>query len=112
MGVANVDARLQGNGRISYRSKNTSTIVIGVNPSAFPESSGIAILEGRTLGTADDTGVVLGYAVEYSTFNESMLNKQIKINNRPFRVVGVLNQSGPYPSENLQQIFLSKHPCQ
>jgi len=93
-GVKDVDARVQGSGRVGYRSKNASVTVIGATPSAFPESAGTKILEGRTLGAADDTSVVLGYAVEYSTFNESMLNKQVKINGRPFRVVGVLNQSG------------------
>jgi len=108
VGVASIDARLQGSGRISYRSKNTSTTVVGVNPSAFPESSGTTILEGRALGTGDDTGVVLGYAVEYSTFNLSMLNKQISINGRPFRVVGVLNQSGSSFSGSDRDVFITQ----
>ncbi len=108
VGVANIDARLQGNGKVGYRSKNTSITVIGVNPAAFPASSGVAILEGRTLGTGDDTSVVLGYSVEYSTFNESMLNKQIKISGRPFRVVGVLNQSGSSFSGPDRNVFITQ----
>ena len=108
VGVANVDARLQGNGRVSYRNKNSSTTVVGVNPSAFPASSGITILEGRALGTGDDTAVVLGYAVEYSTFNESMLNKQISISGRPFRVVGVLNQSGSSFGGSDRNVFITQ----
>ena len=107
VGVASVDARLQGNGRIGYGTKNTSTTVVGVNPSAFPASSGITILEGRTLGAGDDDGVVLGYAVEYTTFNTSMLNKQISINGKPFRVVGVLNQSGSSFSGSDRDVFIT-----
>ncbi|MEI7782550.1 MAG: ABC transporter permease, partial [Planctomycetota bacterium] len=50
---------------------------------------------GRALGTSDTSSVVLGYSVASQTFNDSsMINKQIKIDGEPFRVVGVLNTSG------------------
>ncbi len=93
-GVSKVDARVQGSGKITYANKNTSATVIGVDPSAFPASSVSTIYLGRTLGTGDLTSVVIGYSVMTDTFNDSgILNKQIKINGQPFRVIGVLNQS-------------------
>ena len=107
-GVAKVDARLQKNVRVTYRDRNTSITVIGTDPSAFPDSTGIIISEGRTLGTGDLSSAVLGYSVQAETFNESMINKQIWINGTPFRVVGVLNQSGSTFSGPDRSIFISQ----
>lgn len=107
-GIAKVDARLQRNARVTYRDKNTSLSVIGTDPSAFPDSTGTVIMAGRTLGTGDLSSVVLGYAVQAETFNESMINKQIRISGVPFRVVGVLNQSGSTFSGPDRSIFISQ----
>lgn len=107
-GVAALDARVQGNARISYKNKNSSSTVTGVEPAAFPASSSAVIWLGRTLGTSDDSSVVLGYSVATETFNESMLNKQIKINGKPFRVVGVLNASGSTFSGPDRGIFITQ----
>ena len=107
-GVAKVDARLSKNVRVSYRDRNTSMTVIGTDPSAFPNSTGTIIAQGRTLGTGDLSSAVLGYSVQAETFNESMINKQIWINGTPFRVVGVLNQSGSTFSGPDRSIFISQ----
>ncbi|VVB58420.1 MacB-like periplasmic core domain protein [Candidatus Anstonella stagnisolia] len=107
-GVSRLDARVQGNARVNYRNKNTSISIIGTEPSAFPLSAANTILYGRSLGIGDLSSAVLGYSVATSTFNESMLNKQIKINNVPFRVVGVLNQSGSSFSATDRSIFISQ----
>jgi putative ABC transport system permease protein len=107
-GIAKLDARVSGNARISYRNKNTSGTIIGVEPAAFPQSAANVILQGRSLGTSDTSAAVLGYSVAAETFNESMLNKQIKINGVPFRVVGVLNQSGSSFSGTDRSIFISQ----
>ncbi|VVC71954.1 MacB-like periplasmic core domain protein [uncultured archaeon] len=93
-GVAAVDARLQERRAVSYKDKNSSLTVIGTSPSAFPESTGASIAEGRSLESADMYSAVLGFSVATETFNDSMLNRRIKIGGTYFRVVGVLNQSG------------------
>jgi len=107
-GVAKVDARLQKSVRVAYRDRNMSMTVIGTDPSAFPDSTGTIIAQGRTLGTGDLSSAVLGYSVQAETFNESMINKQIWINGTPFRVVGVLNQSGSTFSGPDRSIFISQ----
>jgi putative ABC transport system permease protein len=107
-GVAKVDARLSGNARISYKTKNTSVTVIGVEPAAFPASSANSILKGKSLGTGDLTSVVLGYSVEAETFNESMVGQRIKIDGTTFRVVGVLNQSGSSFGGSDRNVFISQ----
>jgi putative ABC transport system permease protein len=108
-GVAQLDARVSGNGRVSYKNKNTSASIIGVEPAAFPASTGANISSGRTLGTSDLLSVVLGYSVAADTFNDSgMVNKQIKINGQPFRVVGVLNKSGSSIGGPDRNIFITQ----
>jgi putative ABC transport system permease protein len=94
LGVAKVDAQLSSREEVRYKNKNSSVTVIGVDPSAFPESVGTKISSGRTLGTSDTVSAVLGYSVAAQTFNDSMLNKQITIEGKVFHVVGILNQSG------------------
>ena len=108
-GVAKVDARVQGNARVSYKNRNTSVTVIGVEPTAFPQSTGTNLSSGRALGTSDTSSVVLGYSVATQTFNDSnMINKQIKINGEPFRVVGVLNTSGTSFGGPDRSIFITQ----
>jgi putative ABC transport system permease protein len=93
-GVARLDAQLSSRASVRYRNKNSSVTVIGVDPSAFPDSVGTRISAGRALGTSDTVSAVLGASVASQTFNESMLNKQIRVDGVVFRVVGILNQSG------------------
>jgi putative ABC transport system permease protein len=107
-GVAQIDARLSGRATVAYRDRNSSATVVGVEPAAFPASSGTVILRGRSLGVGDVSNVVIGYSVENDTFKEDMLNKQIKINGVPFRVVGVLNQSGASFSGPDRTLFISQ----
>jgi len=112
-GVDAVDARVQGNGRVTYANKNTSVTVIGVDPPAFPKSAVSTLALGRTLGTGDLTSAVIGNAVMTDTFNDSgILNKQIKINGEPFRVVGVLNQSGTTFGGPDRNIFITQKAAQ
>jgi putative ABC transport system permease protein len=108
-GVYKVDARVQGSARIAYKNRNTSSTVIGVEPSAFPASSVSTITLGRSLGTSDLSSAVLGYSVMADTFNDSnILNKQIKINGEPFRVVGVLNKSSTTFGGPDRNIFITQ----
>jgi putative ABC transport system permease protein len=93
-GVKAVDAQLSDRQTVTYKNKNSSITVIGVDPQAFPESVSTKISSGRALSSSDTVSAVLGYSVASQTFNESMLNKQIKMDGTVFRVVGILNQSG------------------
>jgi len=107
-GVEALDARVSGRATITYRNMNTSTTVIGVEPSAFPKSAAATIAEGRSLGVGDLSSVVIGASVQNDTFRESMLNKQIKINGLTFRVVGILNASGSSFSGPDRSIFITQ----
>ncbi|MFA4983039.1 MAG: ABC transporter permease [Candidatus Micrarchaeia archaeon] len=94
-GVAKIDAQISSRAIVAYKNRNVSLSVVGTDPEAFPDSVGGSIMEGRPLGVGDTSAAVIGYSVQAESFrNESMLNKQIKIQGSTFRVVGVLNQTG------------------
>ena len=94
-GVALVDARLSKSTTVSYRTRNTSVSIVGTDPNAFLTSANVQIAQGRTLRSGDKAAAVLGAQVVNRTFQgEDMLNKQIKIDGQPFRVVGILNSTG------------------
>lgn len=94
-GVQFLNAQVQGRARVEYKDKNTSLTITGSEPDAFTATVGVDTLYGRPLSTNDQYSAVLGYSVANSTFNDlDMLNKQIKINNISFKVVGILASSG------------------
>lgn len=105
-GVYRVDARVQGRELVQYKNKNSSLTIVGTEPSAFKDSVGLDLCNGRYLSTSDQYSAVLGFGIMNRTFNDlDMLNRQIKINGVPFRVVGVLLQSGGFGGSD-NQIFI------
>jgi putative ABC transport system permease protein len=94
-GVGVVDARLSKSVKVSYRNKNSSVSVVGTDPVDFLTSANVKIAKGRSLRASDKAAVVLGAQVVNRTFQgEDLLDKQIKLDGQPFRVVGILNSTG------------------
>jgi len=94
-GVYRLDARLQSREKVAYKTMNTSLTIVGTDPTAFKDTIGVNISSGRYLTVNDDYSVVVGYNVANRTFNDfDILNKQIKIADVSYRVVGILAQSG------------------
>jgi putative ABC transport system permease protein len=94
-GVVAVDARLSDRAKVTYHNKNASLQITGTDPSAFKLSVGTTLYSGRYLTTSDQYSAVVGFSVANATFSEKdLVNKQIKIDNKPFTVVGILNQTG------------------
>ncbi len=130
-GVSSVDARISGRLRSSFKGKNATLQLTGVDPTAFKELNKAAFVAGKTLNSNDKYSVVLGYRIHDSTFRgEELLNRQIKIGGYSFRVVGLLNQTTGSlvtndntvylpidvaktvlnETENVQQIFVKVKP--
>ncbi|MFA5108857.1 MAG: ABC transporter permease [Candidatus Micrarchaeia archaeon] len=106
-GVKAVDARLSENKVVTYMNKNASLSVIGTEPTAFLESANAQILYGRSLRANDVRAVVIGYSVMNNTFSDTnILNKQIKINNQTFQVVGILNTTGNTFSSSDRVVYI------
>ncbi|MFH1751238.1 MAG: ABC transporter permease [Candidatus Micrarchaeota archaeon] len=93
-GVSSVDARIQGTLRTTFKGKNASLQIVGVDPAAFKEMNTVELIDGKLLNPSDRYSVVLGYRIHSSTYEgEELLNRQIKMGDYSFRVVGLLNQS-------------------
>ena len=114
-GVANVsklDARISGSATVEYKNKNSRISIVGTQPAAFPASAATTIMTGTSFGPGDTSSAVLGYAVATETFNDSMINKPIKINGVTFRVIGILNTSGSSFGGPDRTIFISQRAAE
>ncbi len=91
-GVASVDPRLSGRLKMSFKGINATVSVVGVDPNAFKLMSPANLTGGKLLSQNDRFTAVLGFRIYNSTFQSSeMLNRQVKIGNYSFQVVGLLN---------------------
>jgi putative ABC transport system permease protein len=106
-GVEYLDARVQSRQRVQYIDKNTSLGITGTEPEAFSGETSVGLLSGRMLSTSDQYSAVVGFSVANNTFNDlNMMNKQIKINNVSFKVVGILQSSGATFGGVDSQVFI------
>jgi putative ABC transport system permease protein len=97
--VAGVAPMLQGSGKVAFGSESRTTTLIGVTPEYasvrnYLLSEGSFISEEHMLGQA--SVVILGYDVAERLFHrtEGLVGEQVRIENQPFRVIGVLTQRG------------------
>ncbi len=106
-GVKDVDARISGRLKSSFKGKNATLQLTGVDAAAFKDMNSVAVLDGRLLTVNDRYSAVLGYRVHNGTFaGEELLNRQIKIGNYSFRVVGLLNQSSGSAITNDATVYI------
>lgn len=95
--IPNIDV-VQGviseRGEIIYLSETTTVSVEGVDPLVWKEIEVTELDSGRYLSQGDKTAVVIGYRLATETFDQDIqLNRQITIEGKPFRVVGILEES-------------------
>jgi putative ABC transport system permease protein len=96
-GVQYVDGIVSGRATLSYLSQSTSVSVQGVDPLAWNEMTTATLDSGRLLTSGDSNVVVIGYSVAYEMFKQPLLvNTQVSIGGKSFKVVGVLAQSGGF----------------
>jgi len=78
---------------VSYKTKNSSLTLIGVDPLSYWKLATTNITSGRLLSSQDTYSAIVGSDVYNQTFQENLLNKYITIKNISFRVVGELAPS-------------------
>jgi putative ABC transport system permease protein len=84
---------------LKYDKRSANNVVIVGSTEQLLYTGGIAISQGRFLSAADAEGgrpvCVIGSEVATNLFKrESPLGKKIRIDNRPFEVIGVLEKQG------------------
>jgi putative ABC transport system permease protein len=97
--VVGVAPMLQGSGKITFSSESRTTTLVGVTPDYeqvrnYQLNEGSFINEEHMLGQA--SVVILGYDVAQRLFDrtEGLVGEQVRIENQPFRVLGVVTQRG------------------
>lgn len=87
-----IDTNIRGNVEVSYLGKKGTVSATGVDQKVWSKITTDNIKDGRMLDSADQNVVVIGGMLSSSYFDKPVgINKMITIENRTFRVVGILD---------------------
>ncbi len=93
-GIKYINPQIRGSVDVSYLGKSGSVSLTGVDQKTWAEVTTSTVSEGRLLDSADQNVVVIGGRLASSYFDQPLgINKMITIENSPFRIVGVLDDS-------------------
>jgi putative ABC transport system permease protein len=94
-GVKFVNGIVSGRGDVSYLAESSSVSIQGVDPLAWKEMTTSELESGRYLTPGDGNVVVIGNGIANDMFKQPLLlNTQISIEGKVFRIVGILKESG------------------
>ncbi|MBL7148339.1 MAG: ABC transporter permease, partial [Nanoarchaeota archaeon] len=90
--------------QVEYHGEVRFPIVVGMPPEDFDEvyvDMGIDVESGRMLRNGDGYSVVIGYRVAGDMFEDDLrVKNKIKINEKDFRVVGIMEEIGNPEDDN------------
>ncbi len=90
--IALIDTNIRGSVEVSYLGNKGTVSATGVDQKVWSQITTETIKDGRMLDSADQNVVVIGGRLSSSYFDEPVgINKMITIENRTFRVVGILD---------------------
>jgi putative ABC transport system permease protein len=106
-GAKYVNGIVSGRVTVKYLSETTTLSVQGVDPIAWREIITTPLDSGRYLTSSDFDAIVIGSSVANDVFKTQLLvNTQIYIEDKPFKIVGILQQSGGFGGSD-NTIFMS-----
>ncbi|MBI4441715.1 ABC transporter permease [Candidatus Woesearchaeota archaeon] len=101
-GIAFINGIVSGKADMTYLARTASVSVQGVDLLAWKNIVTTELEAGRYLNPGDTNVVVVGNKLAKSHFKEQLaLNRMVTIEDKPFKIVGILKQSGgPGGSDN------------
>lgn len=94
-GVSFVNGIVSEKANVFYLAESASVSVQGVDPLAWSNIASTELESGRYLNPSDTNAIVIGSRVSKTTFKQPLvLNRDIQIEGRLFKVVGILKESG------------------
>jgi putative ABC transport system permease protein len=94
-GIIAINKVIAGRANVTYLAQSASVSVYGVDPLAWKEIIPVEIEEGRYLLPGDSDAIVVGNRVANQMFKRPLgINTQLTINGKPFKIVGILKESG------------------
>jgi len=100
-GVALIQATVSGQGEVYYLGEKASVSIEGVDPLVWKEMTTSELASGRFLGSSDYNVVIVGNSIAENTFKQPLtVNRMITIEDKPFRIVGILQESGGFGGDD------------
>jgi putative ABC transport system permease protein len=105
-GVQYVDGIVSGRVSVVYLAQTITLSVQGVDPLTWEKMTTSQLASGRYLNQGDQNAIVIGYSIANNVFKQKLLiNTQINVGGSPFKVVGIMQQSGGFGGTDNQIIM-------
>lgn len=96
-GIKAINAVVSGRATVAYQDQNTSISIQGDDLSVFKDFITTSISSGRFLQSGDTKSIVIGYGTANNVFRTPLVTGDtLKINDRPFRIIGILQSSSGF----------------
>lgn len=107
-GVKYITGVVSGRAKVRYQAENTTISVQGMDPSLFKQFVTTTISSGRYLGQGETRSVVIGANTATRVFTRQLgVGYLIMIDNKPFRVVGILAPSTGFGGGSDNALYMS-----
>lgn len=105
--VASVMGKVSSKGTIVYEGKSTESTVTGIQLGYWDDFIITDLDTGRALQKGDINSVVIGYKLANEVFDGIELNRQITIEGKQFKVVGILEDGNDVymPIDRARDVF-------
>src|SRR3989344_5219342 len=91
---------------VYYLGETASITIEGTDVSAWKFITTASLESGRFLGPGDTNSIVIGHSIAEDMFdNKVRINRQLTVNGKSFRVVGILKESGGFGLDD-RKIFM------
>ena len=105
-GVEYIQGIVSGNGQMYYLGEKATVSVEGIDPLVWKEMTTSELESGRFLGPSDYNVVIVGSRIAKDTFKQPLtVNRMITIEEKAFKVVGILKESGGFGGDD-SKIFM------
>lgn len=96
-----IQGTVSGRGEMYYLGEKATISIDGVDPLVWKEMTTSELDLGRFLGPSDYNVVVVGSRIAKDTFKQPLtLNRMITIEDKSFKVVGILKESGGFGGDD------------
>ncbi|MGB3459504.1 MAG: ABC transporter permease [Halobacteriota archaeon] len=100
-GIEYIQGTVSGRGEMYYLGEKATISIDGVDPLVWKEMATSELESGRLLGPSDYNVVVVGSRVAKDTFKQPLtLNRMITLEEKAFKVVGILKESGGFGGDD------------
>jgi len=99
--IAFIGGIVSGKGEVYYLGEKTNGNIKGIDPFVWKEITTSELESGRFLGPSDYNKVVVGSRLATTTFKQPLvINRNLLIEGKTFKIVGILKESGGFGGED------------